>query len=106
MNNGFEVVGEAYDGLQAEQEIQALQPDCVIMDLALPSKNGAEVIRDVQAKFPHIQFVVVSALDEDMLKSQAPEITYSDYIKKPFEAKTLIDAVKRAIAKTEHKKHG
>ena len=103
---GFEIIGEAFDGLIAEQEIQALQPDCVIMDLALPNKNGADVIRDVQAKFPHIEFVVLSALDEDMLRATAPDLVYSDYIRKPFEAEELVGAVQRATAKAERKQHG
>jgi two-component system chemotaxis response regulator CheY len=103
---GFQIIGEAFDGLTAESEIQATQPDCVIMDLALPEKNGAEVMRDVQAKFPQIQFVVVSALDEEILKQTAPDVVYAEFVKKPFEAAELVDAVRRAIAKTEQKHHG
>ena len=103
---GFDIIGEAFDGVTAEQEIQSLQPDCVIMDLALPGKSGGEVMRDVQAKFPHIQFVVVSALDEDILKATYPDVTYSDFVGKPFEASELVDAVRRAAVKTERKHHG
>jgi len=106
-NEGFQVVGEAYDGAQAEQDICAAQPDCVIMDLALPSKNGAEVIRDVQAKFPHIAFVILSALDEDMLTATAPDIVYSSFVKKPFDASVLMAAVRDAIQNNVEKKaHG
>ena len=103
---GFQIVGEAFDGITAEREIQATQPDCVIMDLALPEKNGGEVMRDVQAKFPQIQFVVVSALDEEILKQTVPDVTYAEFLRKPFEATDLVDAVRRAISKTEHKHHG
>lgn len=103
---GYQIVGEAFDGNMAEQEIQALQPDCVLMDLALPGKSGGEVMRDVQARFPQIQFVVVSALDEDILKHTYPDVSYAEYVRKPFEANDLVEAVGRAISKTERKHHG
>lgn len=103
---GFTIVGEAFEGLTAEEEIRALQPDCVIMDLALPGKNGAEIIRDLQDKYPQIAYVVVSALDEDMLLSMAPDVRYDSFIRKPFEAADLIAAVQRVASAREKKRHG
>jgi len=102
---GFDIVGEAFDGVTAEREIQALQPDCVIMDLALPQRSGGEVMHALQAKFPQIQYVVVSALDEDILKTTHPDVTCAEFVGKPFEAEELVEAVRRAVAKSE-RRHG
>jgi two-component system, chemotaxis family, chemotaxis protein CheY len=103
---GYQVVGEAHEGETAEVEIMAMQPDCVLMDLALPGKNGAEIMRVVQKVYPHIQFVVLSALDRDMLTSQYPDVYFSSYIRKPFEAQELLEAISTASLNMEKKKHG
>lgn len=105
-NAGYDVIGEAYDGETAELEIMATQPDCVIMDLALPGKNGAEIMHNVQKVYPHIQFIVLSALDKDMMLVQYPEVQFSSYLGKPFEAKDLLDAVNEVSHSLEKLKHG
>lgn len=105
-NAGFEVVGETYDGAEAIQQIIALQPDCVIVDMALPSKNGVEVIHEVQAKFPHIQFIILSALDEDAIAYTNNSISYHRYIAKPFEGSDLVAAVREVEVKAKKDLHG
>lgn len=103
---GFEILGEAHEGHKAEEEIRALQPDCVIMDMALPGKNGMEIMRDVQQQFPQIQFIVVSALDKDIIDATANGVTYSSFLAKPFEGADLVAAVQAVKAATEKKRHG
>lgn len=103
---GYEIIGETHDGDTALLEILAMQPDCVLMDLSLPSKSGAEVMSEVQQKYPQIQFIVLSALDEDFLKQTAPDMGYSWYIRKPFEAEELLKAVKKIDQGMEKRKHG
>lgn len=103
---GHEIVGESHEGDTALIEILAMQPDCVLVDLSLPHKSGAEIMREVQMKYPQIQFIVVSALDEDILQTTAPDVGYSSYIRKPFEGSELIDAVSKVEKGMERKKHG
>lgn len=61
---------------------------------------------EVQQKYPQIQFIVVSALDEDILKSTAPDVGYSSYIRKPFEASDLLAAVEKVEKSLVRRKHG
>lgn len=103
---GHEIVGETYDGAEAVELIKSLQPDCVIVDLALPSKNGVEVMREVQPQFPQIQFIVISALDEDALNPYRDQIHYLTYLLKPFEESALIEAVQLAEEKIKKDMHG
>lgn len=101
---GYEVIGETHDGAIAQQEIQTLQPDCVIMDLALPNRNGVEIMRDLQEKFPQIHYLVITALDRDVFDKTGSDIRVSGFLTKPFEGAELVDQIK-SIEKQLGKKH-
>lgn len=103
---GHQIIGESHEGDTALIEILAMQPDCVLVDLSLPQKSGAEIMMDVQQKYPQIQFIVVSALDEDILRTTAPDVGYASYIRKPFEAADLMAAVEKVEKSLERRKHG
>ncbi|HWT89232.1 MAG TPA: response regulator transcription factor, partial [Candidatus Angelobacter sp.] len=49
---GFSVVGEASDGLEAMEKIRSLSPDIVVMDISMPAQNGLNVAREVHKFFP------------------------------------------------------
>jgi two-component system, chemotaxis family, chemotaxis protein CheY len=103
---GYEIIGETHDGEEAFQQIQALQPDCVIMDLALPNRNGVEVMRSLQDVFPQIHFIVVTALDRDIFDKTASDIRVSGFLTKPFEGEDLINQVKGVEKQLERESHG
>ncbi len=107
---GHEIIGESHDGETALIEILAMQPECVLVDLSLPRKSGAEIMTEVQSTFPHIQFIVITALDKDILKLTAPDVGYAAYIRKPFEGADLVKAVESlrvaTLAAPSGRKHG
>src|SRR5688572_31265651 len=55
------VVGLALDGRDAVRQVEALQPDIVVMDLAMPELNGAEATRALATRQPGCRVVVLSA---------------------------------------------
>jgi len=61
----FEVVGEARDGAEAEQQVEALSPDVVLMDLEMPNDDGPEAIRRIRAQRPDARVLVLTAYDTD-----------------------------------------
>lgn len=56
----FSVVGEASDGLEAVRLAERLQPNVLLVDLAMPGLGGLEVIRQVSKRFPGIHIIVLS----------------------------------------------
>jgi DNA-binding NarL/FixJ family response regulator len=54
------VIGEASDGLHAVQRAQELQPDLILLDLALPKLNGMEAARRIRKLSPHSKIVFLS----------------------------------------------
>jgi DNA-binding NarL/FixJ family response regulator len=61
----FEVVGEARDGAEAEQKVDQLSPDVILMDLEMPDVDGPEAIRRIRARRPDARVLVLTAYDTD-----------------------------------------
>lgn len=92
-NAGHEIIGEAEDGEEALALIDQMNPDVVVLDMALPSKSGIEIIEQVHKKDPGLPFIVLSALDEIDVRSLNKEIDYYCYLRKPFDHEALLHAV-------------
>jgi len=58
---GFEVIGEAPDGLQAIELYRALRPDVLLLDLRMPQKNGIEVVQTIRRDHPAARILVVTS---------------------------------------------
>jgi two-component system response regulator NreC len=91
---GIEVVGEALDGSEALALTEALQPDVVLMDIAMPGMDGLEATRQIKARWPGINVLVLTMhrTNEyffEMLKAGA-----SGYVLKGAETSDLTNAVR------------
>src|SRR5271169_6576831 len=61
---GWDVVGEAANGVEAVALYKQHQPDLVTMDLVMPVMGGIDALRQIRAADPNAQVVVVTALDQ------------------------------------------
>ena len=89
----IQIIGEAEDGRQALEQIAALQPDLVFLDLQMPVMGGFEVVRNLKSgRLPVI--VIVTAFDQHAM--EAFEAGAVDYLLKPVNESRLRKAVERA----------
>lgn len=95
---GFEVVGEAGNGLQALQLCESLQPDLVITDIRMPLMDGLTLMRKARPLLPTAQFIVLSGFDEFEYARQAIENRAMGYLLKPISAKEFTQMLKEARA--------
>jgi len=90
---GVEVVGQAADGVEALQVIEAETPDLVMLDVQMPGLTGFEVARRLFEAGIESQLVFVTAYDRHAI--QAFDVNAVDYLLKPVEAERLNTAVER-----------
>jgi len=94
---GFEVVGEAANGLEAVEKFRELRPDLTTMDIVMPFKSGIEATREIVQVDPRAVVVMCSALGQEALVMEAIEAGASDFIVKPFRAEDVISVVKKVL---------
>lgn len=58
--DGFEVCGEAADGLEAIEQAKKLKPDLIVLDLAMPRMNGVEAASILSTTMPHVPIVLLT----------------------------------------------
>jgi two-component system chemotaxis response regulator CheY len=88
---GWEVVGEAGDGAEAVALYERLRPDLVTMDLVMPVMGGLEALRQIRARDPQAQVVVVTALDQKQALMDSIRDGAIDFIVKPFERQRVLN---------------
>ncbi|SRR6266702_8034537 len=94
---GFEVVGEAGNGLEALERYRELRPDVTTMDIVMPFKSGIEATRDIVKLDPKAVVVMCSALGQESLVMEAIEAGASDFIVKPFRGEDVLSVVKKVL---------
>ena len=60
-SGGFEVVGQAGDGVAAVKLAQQLNPDVIIMDIMMPHKDGIEACREISEALPDTKVLILTA---------------------------------------------
>src|SRR3954451_15024923 len=83
-SGGFEVVGEAANGLEAVEKYNELRPDLTTMDIVMPFKSGIEATRAVVRGGPSAVGVGCSARAQGWLVMEATGPGASDFVVKPF----------------------
>ena len=71
---GFEVCGEAIDGVDAIEKAKELKPDLIILDLAMPRLNGAEAANVLKRMMPDVPIILFTMYEEVMVKSRASAV--------------------------------
>lgn len=78
----FEVIAAFTDAETAAEELEAWQPDIVIMDINLPGMNGIECIRKVKSRCPRTQFIMFTIYEDDEKVFEALVAGASGYLLK------------------------
>lgn len=92
---GFQVVGEAANGVEAVEKYHELQPDLVTMDIVMPLKSGIEALQQITREDPDARVVMCSALGQEALVIEAVQAGAKDFIVKPFKEERVLDVVRR-----------
>lgn len=94
MEDDFEVVLEAGNGLELIQRIAGKEVDIVLMDMEMPTMDGLEATEKLQASNPEIKVVIVSSHDEDEVILQAVEKGAKGYLLKDADPDDVLEAIR------------
>lgn len=96
-DNGHNVIGEAANGNEAVIKYIDLKPDIVTMDIIMPKSTGIEAVKAIKAEDPKACIVMISALSQQKLVMESIRAGAKDFIVKPFDEKTVVEVINRAL---------
>ena len=97
-NNGFEVVGEAANGVESVNLYKRLKPDLVTMDITMPEMDGLTALKEIRAMDPSATVVMCTAMGQKTLVVEAIQAGAKDFIVKPFQPERVIEAMSKLLA--------
>ena len=103
--SGYEVL-TADNGLEALEQVQAQEPDLLVLDVVMPGMDGFETLRQVRA-VSSVPVIILSAKEANTDKVRGLELGADDYLAKPFSPDELvarIEAVRRRLAPAQDRK--
>ena len=90
---GIEVVGEAADGAEAVAKTNELQPDVILLDIAMPNMNGLEATRQIKKQNASAKILILTMYDTEQYIFETLRAGASGYILKKAPASELISAI-------------
>ena len=82
-SNEFEVVGDAYNGIDALEKIPQIKPDVIFVDMKMPCMDGITLLKKVKEQYPEILPVIVSGYKDFEYAKEALKTGALEYILKP-----------------------
>lgn len=95
--NGYNVVGEAENGLKAVEKYKELNPGLVIMDITMPEMDGISAVKAIKGINPSALIIMCSAMGQQAMVIESIQAGARDFIVKPFQADRVLEAVKKVI---------
>ncbi len=91
--NGYEVVGEAENGIQAVEKYKELNPDIVTLDITMPEMDGIEALKQIKEYDADSRVLMCSAMGQQSMVMDAIRAGAVDFIVKPFDTERVIKAL-------------
>jgi DNA-binding NarL/FixJ family response regulator len=92
------VCGEAADVSEALPLLKELAPQLVIIDLALKSSHGLDLVKEIKTRFSQMKMLVVTAYDENLYAERVLRAGAHGYVNKQEVQDTLIEAIREVLA--------
>ncbi|GAA5532218.1 response regulator transcription factor [Deinococcus metallilatus] len=101
LHQGFDVVAEAADGLQALEACRALQPDAALLDVKMPGLTGVEVCERLRLTHPQVVSVLITTFTEPAIVQAARAAGARGYVSKETDPESLARQLRDIVAHPE-----
>ncbi|NLY47015.1 MAG: response regulator [Tissierella sp.] len=95
--NGFEVVAEAQNGVEAVEKYNTERPDLVTMDITMPEMDGVAALKAIKQLDPSARVIMCSAMGQQSMVMDAIQAGALDFIVKPFDNDRVLQSLNKAI---------
>jgi two-component system chemotaxis response regulator CheY len=92
------IIAEAVDGAEAVSLYEKHNPEILLLDLAMPKKDGFAVVKEIIAYDPKAKIILITASDDQKVINQCLEHGAITYISKPFDFNSVLKSISDIIA--------
>ena len=93
------VVCEAKDGAETVDLFFKFNPDLLLLDLAMPKKDGLTVSNEILARSPKAKIILITASDDQKIIQKCLSSGVSSYVSKPFNFNQVLKEISNVLAK-------
>lgn len=95
LEEGFEVVDDAANGIEAIEKTSKWRPEIILMDINMPEMDGIAATEKIMMRFPKTSIIVISVQGDQEYLRRSMQAGAKDYLVKPFSPEQLIDTINR-----------
>ena len=92
-----DVIGESINGAEAVEFYKKLNPDLILLDLAMPQKDGFTVTKEIISYDSKAKIILITASDDQKIIQNCLNQGAMSYISKPFDFNSVLDTIKKIL---------
>jgi two-component system chemotaxis response regulator CheY len=97
LKNGYEVAGEAQNGIKAVELYKSEKPDVVTMDITMPEMDGIQAVKEIRAFDSSSKIIMCSAMGQQAMVMEAIKSGARDFVVKPFQPERVLESLKKVL---------
>ncbi len=97
-DEGYEVIGEATNGLEGYDKYVELKPDVVTMDITMPVLDGISALKKIKDDYPEAKIIMITAAGQKTKMVEAVRNGASEFVAKPFEKDHLKAVIEKVVS--------
>jgi len=94
-----EIVAEAVNGNEAVEKFSKVVPDVLLLDLAMPKKDGLSVLKEIIANHPQAKVILITASDNQNVINECLKAGARTFISKPFDFGYVLKLIDEVVSK-------
>jgi len=98
LEENFEIVGEAENGVEAVELYREHDPDLVMMDIVMPIRDGIEATNEITGSDPDANVIMCTSVGQEEKMKNAVKAGADGYITKPFQKPNVLEAIDDVVA--------
>jgi two-component system, chemotaxis family, chemotaxis protein CheY len=95
---GHEIIAEAKDGVEAVDKFNQTKPDVLLLDVAMPKKDGLTALQEIIGQTPDARIIMITASEDLPTITKCMSMGAQAYLIKPFRSDDVLNAINMIFA--------